>query len=102
MLSQMNETALVDPQGARVSVTFARTFPKGTQSQSAAGTTRRAGLVVDGPDFGRLMSTRDGAVVELTEAPALRLSIDRPCEQGKWSCGREIRLRPFRAPTACG
>ena len=83
MLSQMNEAALVDPQGARFSVTFARTFPKGTASQSAAGTTRRAGLVVDGPDFGRLMSTRDGAVVELTEAPALRLSIDRAVRSGK-------------------
>ena len=83
MLSQMNEAALVDPQGARFSVTFARTFPKGTASQSAAGTTRRAGLVVEGPDFGRLMSTRDGAVVELTEAPALRLSIDRAVQSGK-------------------
>ena len=76
MLSQLNEAALVDAAGSRVSVTFARTFPKGTQAQSAAGTTRRPGLVVDGPDFARVMSTRDGAVVELTEAPALRLSID--------------------------
>jgi hypothetical protein len=83
MLSQLNETALVDPQGARFGVFFARTFPKGAQAQSAAGTTRRAGLVVDGPDFGRLMSTRDGAVVELTEAPALRLSIDRAVRSGK-------------------
>ena len=88
MLSQLNEVALVDPQGARVSVTFARTFPKGTPSQSAAGTTRRAGLVVEGPDFGRLMSTRDGAVVELTEAPALRLSIDRTMRAGN------VVLRP--------
>ena len=76
MLSQLNEAALVDAAGSRVSVTFARTFPKGTQAQSAAGTARRPGLVVDGPDFARVMSTRDGAVVELTEAPALRLSID--------------------------
>ena len=82
MLSQLNEAALVDPQGARVSVTFARTFPKGAPSQSAAGTARRQGLVVEGPDFGRLMSTRDGAVVELTEAPALRLSIDRAVRAG--------------------
>jgi len=88
MLSQMNETALVDPQGARVSVLFARTFPRGAQAQSAAGTTRRAGLVVDGPDFGRLMTTRDGAVIELTEAPALRLSIDRAVRAGK------VVLRP--------
>ena len=38
--------------------------------------------MVEGPDFGRLMSTRDGAVVELTEAPALRLSIDRAVRAG--------------------
>ena len=88
MLSQMNETALVDPQGARVTALFARTFPKGAQAQSAAGTARRAGLVVEGPDFGRLMSTRDGAVVELTEAPALRLSIDRAVRAGN------VVLRP--------
>jgi hypothetical protein len=88
MLSQLNESALVDPQGARLSVLFARTFPRGSQAQSAAGTSRRAGLVVDGPDFGRLMSTRDGAVVELTEAPALRLSIDKAVRAGN------VVLRP--------
>jgi hypothetical protein len=82
MLSQLNESALVDQQGSRVTVLFARTFPKGAQSQSAAGTTRRVGLTVDGPDFGRLMSTRDGAVVELTEAPALRFSIDKAVRSG--------------------
>jgi hypothetical protein len=83
MLSQLNETALVDASGARASVSFARTFPKGTASQSAAGTTRREGLVVEGPDFNRLMSTRDGVVVELTQAPALRLSIDKAVRTGK-------------------
>ena len=83
MLSQLNEAALVDASGARASVTFARTFPKGTSSQSAAGTTRREGLVVDGPDFKALMSTRDGAVVELTQVPALRLSIDKAVQAGK-------------------
>ena len=88
MLSQLNETALVDAQGSRVSVTFARTFPKGTSSQSAAGTTRRAGLVVDGADFARLMTTRDGAVVELTEAPALRLAADKAVRSGN------VVLRP--------
>jgi hypothetical protein len=88
MLSQLNEAALVDASGARVSVTFARTFPKGTSSQSAAGTTRREGLVVEGPDFNRLMSTRDGAVVELTQAPALRLSIDKAVRAGN------VVLRP--------
>jgi hypothetical protein len=83
MLSQLNEAALVNPKGSRVAVQFARTFPKGTQSQSAAGTTRRMGLVVEGPDFARLMSTRDGGVVELTEAPALRLTIDTAVRAGK-------------------
>jgi hypothetical protein len=83
MLSQLNEAALVTPKGSRVAVQFARTFPKGTQSQSAAGTTRRMGLVVDGPDFARLMSTPDGGVVELTEAPALRLTIDTAMRAGK-------------------
>lgn len=82
MLSQLNETALVDPSGARASVTFARTFPKGTSSQSAAGTTRREGLVVEGPDFKGLLSTRDGAVVELTQAPALRLTIEKAVRTG--------------------
>ena len=93
MLSQLNEAALVDASGARASVTFARTFPKGTSSQSAAGTTRREGLVVDGPDFKALMSTRDGAVVELTQAPALRLSIDKAVRAGK------VVLRPAPAGT---
>jgi hypothetical protein len=88
MLSQLNEAALVDASGARASVTFARTFPKGTSSQSAAGTTRREGLVVEGPDFNRLMSTPDGAVVELTQAPALRLSIDKAARSGN------VVLRP--------
>jgi hypothetical protein len=88
MLSQLNEAAVVDASGARASVTFARTFPKGTASQSAAGTTRREGLVVEGPDFTKLMSTRDGAVVELTQAPALRLSIDKAVRTGN------VVLRP--------
>jgi hypothetical protein len=83
MLSQLNESALVNPKGSKVTVQFARTFPKGSSAQSAAGTTRRSGLVVDGPDFARLMSTGDGAVVELTEAPALRLTIDAPVRAGK-------------------
>src|SRR5436190_11358863 len=88
MLSQLNEAAFADPSGARASVTFARTFPKGTSSQSAAGTRRSEGLVADGPDFNRLMSTRDGSVVELTQAPALRLSIDKAVRAGK------VTLRP--------
>jgi hypothetical protein len=88
MLFQLNETALVEADGSRVSVTFARTFPKGAQAQSAAGTTQRAGLVADGPDFARLTTTRDGAVVELTEAPALRMSIDRAVRSG------QLVLRP--------
>jgi hypothetical protein len=83
MLSQLNEAALVDAQGARFSVQFARAFPKGTQPQSAAGTNRRAGLIVEGPDFARLMSTRDGAVVEFAEAPALRFTNDKAVRAGK-------------------
>ena len=88
MLSQLNEAAVVDASGARASVTFARTFPKGTSSQSAAGTRRSEGLSVEGPDFKGLMSTRDGAVVELTLAPALRLSIDKAVRAGN------VTLRP--------
>ena len=88
MLSQLNEAALVDASGARASVTFARTFPKGTSSQSAAGTTRGEGLAAEGRDFNGLMSTRDGGVVELTQAPALRLSIDKAVQSGK------VTLRP--------
>jgi hypothetical protein len=88
MLSQLNEAAVVDASGARASVTFARTFPKGTSSQSAAGTRRSEGLSVEGPDFKGLMSTREGAVVELTLAPALRLSIDKAVRAGK------VTLRP--------
>lgn len=82
MLSQMNETALVDAQGARVSMLFERSFAKGSQPQSAAGTTRRSGLLADGPDFAKLMSTRDGAFVEFAEAPALRFTNDRPVRSG--------------------
>jgi hypothetical protein len=83
MLSQLNETALVLPKGPRFSVTFARTFLKGAQTQSTAGTTRRPGPVVDGADFAKLATIRDGAIVELTESPALKLSIDRPVRVGK-------------------
>lgn len=83
MLSQLNETALVWPGGARFSATFARTFPRGQRSISAAGTIGRPGPDVDGPDFARLMSTSDGAVVELTESPVPRLLVGAPLLFGK-------------------
>jgi len=84
MLSQMNEAALVDAQGSRVSMLFERSFPKGSQPQSAAGTTRRSGLLADGADFAKLATLRDGAVAELAEAPALKLSIDRSVRSGNF------------------
>ena len=103
MLSQMNEAALVDAQGARFSVTFARTFPKGTASQSAAGTTRQSGARRRRSRFRsadvdprRRRRRADGSA----RAPAL----DRP--------GRAVRetgpapgksdAPAFPAPTACG
>ena len=82
MLAQLNETALVLPDGSRFSISFARSFPKGSRRVSAAGTLGRAGLTVDGPDFARLMSTADGAVVQLTEAPVPRLAIAAPLRIG--------------------
>jgi Protein of unknown function (DUF2911) len=82
MLAQLNETAMVLPNGSRFSISFARSFPKGTRRVSAAGTLGRGGLGVDGPDFARLMSTADGAVVQLTEAPVPRLAIEAPLRIG--------------------
>ena len=83
LLSQLNETALVLPKGSRVSVTFARTFQKGQRGVSAAGTVTREGLTVEGRDFARLMTTADGAFVELAEAPAPKLVTDVPIRVGK-------------------
>lgn len=83
MLSQLNETALVLPNGQRFSATFARTFPRGQRSISAAGTLGRPGPDVESRDFGRLMSTADGTVVELTESPVPRFVVDAPLRFGK-------------------
>lgn len=83
MLTQLNESAMGLPNGQRFSVTCARTFPRGQRSISAAGTIGRPGPDVEGPDFARLMSTSDGAVVELTESPVPRLVVDAPLRFGK-------------------
>lgn len=83
MLTQLNETALSLPNGQRLSATFARTFPRGQRSISAAGTLGRPGPDVEGPDFARLMSTSDGTVVELTESPVPRLVVEAPLRFGK-------------------
>ena len=65
MLDQKNEAALVYPDGARVSVAFAR-----------------RGVTVDDPDFARLASVADGAVVQLTEVPVPRLRNEVPLRFG--------------------
>ncbi len=85
MLSQRSETALVTPKGARFSVTFARSFKKGrtNAATAATGVTSSLGLGVDGRDFAKLMSTSSGAVVELSESGAPRLSISSPVRFGK-------------------
>jgi hypothetical protein len=83
MLSQLNETALVLPNGQRFSATFARTFPRGQRTISAAGTLGRPGPDVESRDFARLMSTADGNVVELTESPVPRFVVDAPLRFGK-------------------
>lgn len=83
MLSQLNETALVLPNGQRFSATFARTFPRGQRAISAAGTLGRPGPDVESRDFARLMSTADGTVVELTESPVPRVVVDAPLRFGK-------------------
>ena len=64
-LAQKNEAALVFPDGARVSVAFAR-----------------RGLTVDDPDFAHLPSVADGAVVQLTEAAVPRLRNEVPLRFG--------------------
>jgi hypothetical protein len=82
MLSQLNETALVLPKGSRLSIAFARSFPKEQRRLSAAGTNLRPGPGVDGPDFARLLSTANGAVVQLTEAPVPRMLTEVPLRFG--------------------
>jgi hypothetical protein len=80
LLAQRNETAVVLPTGARISLSFQRTFGRGERVE---GNRSSRGLTVDGPDFARLMKTPSGEVVTLTESPVPRLRIERPLQFGK-------------------
>jgi hypothetical protein len=78
LLEQRNETALVVPKGARVSISFQRS------GAAAAGRPQNPrGLTVDRPDFARLATTAVGAVVLLTESPVPRLRTEVPLRFGK-------------------
>jgi hypothetical protein len=81
LLAQRNETAMVQASGERLSVSFQRSFAQGERA-AGGGTPRTRGLPADGPDFARLASTPDGAVVMLTEASVPRLRIERPLRFG--------------------
>jgi hypothetical protein len=81
LLAQRNETAIVLASGDRLSVSFQRSFAQGERT-AGGGTPRTRGLPADGPDFARLASTADGAVVLLTEAAVPRLRIERPLQFG--------------------
>lgn len=59
-LSERNETALTLPSGRRISVLFWK------------------GLDVDGRDFARIASARDGTVIQLTAGAVTRLKTDVP------------------------
>lgn len=80
LLAQRSETAIVFPNGARVSLSFQRTFGRGERVE---GNRNSRGLNVDGPDFARLAKTPIGEVVTLTESPVPRLRIERPLQFGK-------------------
>jgi hypothetical protein len=89
ILSQRNESALVFPENRRVSVTFQRSAAPGEPAAAsapvgagAAAAARGRGLGVDGPDFARLASTPDKAVVTHTQGPVPRLVIDAPLRFG--------------------
>ena len=81
LLAQRNETALVLPNGPRMSVSFQRTFARADRTDGNPNTSR--GLGVDGPDFARLMQTPDGAIVMLTESSVPRLRTEVPLRFGK-------------------
>jgi hypothetical protein len=81
LLAQRNETAMVLTSGERLSASFQRSFAPGERA-AGGGTPRTRGLSTDGPDFSRLASTPDGAVVLLTEAAVPRLRIERPLRFG--------------------
>jgi hypothetical protein len=78
ILSQRNESAVVFPENRRVSATFQRS---GAQGEAAAAG-RGRGLSVDGPDFARLASTPDNAVVTHTQGPVPRLVTETPLRFG--------------------
>jgi hypothetical protein len=78
LLAQRNETAMGLADGSRLSVSFARFFTR----QERPGTAP-LGLGVEGPDFARLASTADGAVVQLTESAVPRLRIEVPLRFGR-------------------
>ncbi len=79
LLAQRNETALVVPKGARVSISFQRTLSRGERT----GNNRDIrGLSVDGPDYARLVNTPVGAIVLLTESAVPRLRTERPLRFG--------------------
>jgi hypothetical protein len=79
-LAQRNETAVVLPRGQRVSISFERTFAAGERPE---GGRSRRGLGVDGPDFARLATTADGAIVMLTESSVPRLRTEVPLRFGR-------------------
>jgi hypothetical protein len=81
LLAQRNETAMGLPSGHLLSVSFQRSFAVGERSPTGA-LPRTRGLAADGPDFGRLATTRIGDVVLLTEAAVPRLRIERPLRFG--------------------
>jgi hypothetical protein len=81
LLAQRNETAMVLTSGERLSASFQRSFGAGERA-AGGGTPRTRGLPADGPDFARLASTPDGAVVMLTEAAVPRLRIERALRFG--------------------
>jgi hypothetical protein len=78
ILAQRNESAVVFPGNHRVSATFQRSAAPG--EASAAG--RGRGLSVDGPDYARLASTPDNAVVTHTQGPVPRLVTEAPLRFG--------------------
>ena len=75
LLAQRNETALILPNGSRLSISFERTFAKGERPE---GIQNSRGLGVDGSDFGNLLKTPDRNVVMLTESSVPRLSTAVP------------------------
>jgi hypothetical protein len=80
LLAQRNETAFVLPKGQRLSISFERTFPRG---ERPGGDQNRRGLGVDGPDFARLATTAEGAIVMLTESSVPRLRTEVSLRFGK-------------------